>query len=202
MKNPRGGRRHHLLRLRFARRRAEAERRRRLRSRSRTGRNATDAVAGRRGNLRAVLCGSNANDPRRRGDCLRRRRRSGPEQHRRLRALRAGSRGRRRWSDLGQAPPRSLLRPRNQRPELAGVRTTFDASVPQYKIDRRSRQGEGARGSDRSIFDTMQSTFGSLYVNDFTLFGRNYQVNLQSEGELPQRPTTSTTSSCGPRTAR
>ena len=39
-----------------------------------------------------------------------------------------------------------------------------------------------------SIFETMQSTFGSLYVNDFTLFGRNYQVNLQSEANFRERP--------------
>src|SRR3546814_6338853 len=34
----------------------------------------------------------------------------------------------------------------------------------------------------------MQSTFGSLYVNDFTLFGRNYKVNLASEGNFRERP--------------
>jgi HAE1 family hydrophobic/amphiphilic exporter-1/multidrug efflux pump len=34
----------------------------------------------------------------------------------------------------------------------------------------------------------MQSTFGSLYVNDFTLLGRNWQVNLQSEKEFRSRP--------------
>ncbi|MEC6999628.1 hypothetical protein VXQ18_07425 [Brucella abortus] len=34
----------------------------------------------------------------------------------------------------------------------------------------------------------MQATFGSLYVNDFTLYGRNYQVNLQSEAEFRRDP--------------
>jgi multidrug efflux pump len=34
----------------------------------------------------------------------------------------------------------------------------------------------------------MQSTFGSLYVNDFTLFGRTYRVSLSSEGEFRQSP--------------
>src|SRR5690606_28309877 len=38
------------------------------------------------------------------------------------------------------------------------------------------------------VFATMQSTFGSLYVNDFTLFGRNYRVNLQSEAEFRRSP--------------
>ena len=40
----------------------------------------------------------------------------------------------------------------------------------------------------RCCIETMQSTFGSLYVNDFTLFGRNYQVNLQSEANFRERP--------------
>jgi len=39
-----------------------------------------------------------------------------------------------------------------------------------------------------TIFDTMQSTFGSLYVNDFTLYGRTYRVSLSSEGEFRQSP--------------
>ena len=39
-----------------------------------------------------------------------------------------------------------------------------------------------------SIFETMQSTFGSLYVNDFTLFGRTYRVSLSSEGEFRTSP--------------
>jgi multidrug efflux pump subunit AcrB len=34
----------------------------------------------------------------------------------------------------------------------------------------------------------MQSTFGSLYVNDFTLFGRTYRVSLSSEPEFRRSP--------------
>src|SRR3546814_4269562 len=39
-----------------------------------------------------------------------------------------------------------------------------------------------------SVFETMQSTFGSLYVNEFSLYGRNYRVNLQSEAAFRQAP--------------
>ena len=38
------------------------------------------------------------------------------------------------------------------------------------------------------IYATMQSTFGRLYINDFTLFGRNFQVNLQSEARYRETP--------------
>jgi multidrug efflux pump len=34
----------------------------------------------------------------------------------------------------------------------------------------------------------MQSTFGSYYVNDFTLYGRTWQVSLQSESEFRRKP--------------
>jgi len=34
----------------------------------------------------------------------------------------------------------------------------------------------------------MQSTFGTLYVGDFTMQDRNWQVNLQSEMNFRSRP--------------
>jgi len=75
-----------------------------------------------------------------------------------------------------------------KRPELAGVRTTFVGTVPQYKIHVDRAQAKALGVPIASIYDTMQSTFGSLYVDDFTLFGRNYQVNLQSEASFRERP--------------
>jgi hydrophobe/amphiphile efflux-1 (HAE1) family protein len=76
----------------------------------------------------------------------------------------------------------------NKRPELRGVSTTFSTGVPQYRIavDREKAKALGVPIT--TIFDTMQSTFGSLYVNDFTLFGRTYRVTLSSEGEFRQSP--------------
>ncbi|WP_090708558.1 MULTISPECIES: multidrug efflux RND transporter permease subunit [unclassified Beijerinckia] len=81
-----------------------------------------------------------------------------------------------------------LVEAASKRPELAGVRSTFVTDVPQYRVllDREKAKALGVPIS--AIFETMQSTFGSLYVNDFTLFGRNYQVNLQSEANFRERP--------------
>jgi multidrug efflux pump len=75
-----------------------------------------------------------------------------------------------------------------QRPELAGVRTTFDTNVPQYSADLDREMAKALGVPIDSVFEAMQSTFGSLYVNDFTLFGRNYRVNLQSEAAFRQGP--------------
>ncbi|MEH6718770.1 MAG: efflux RND transporter permease subunit [Aurantimonas endophytica] len=75
-----------------------------------------------------------------------------------------------------------------ERPELAGVRTTFAANVPQYQIDVDRQKAKALNVPISSIFETMQSTFGSLYVNDFTLLGRNYRVSLQSESDFREKP--------------
>ncbi|WP_323751612.1 multidrug efflux RND transporter permease subunit [Marinobacter sp.] len=76
----------------------------------------------------------------------------------------------------------------NARPELTNARVTLDTGIPRYKanVDREKAQAAGVPIDQ--IFTTMQSTFGGLYVNDFTLEGRNWQVNLQSEGEFRSHP--------------
>lgn len=73
-------------------------------------------------------------------------------------------------------------------PELAGVSTTFSTSVPQYRIDVDRDKAKALGIPINSIFDTMQSSFGNLYVNDFTLFGRTYRVSLSSEPDFRERP--------------
>jgi multidrug efflux pump len=74
-----------------------------------------------------------------------------------------------------------LVEAASKRPELTSVRTTLDTNVPQYKADLDREKAKALGVPINSVFEAMQSTFGSLYVNDFSLYGRNYQVNLQSE---------------------
>jgi multidrug efflux pump len=38
------------------------------------------------------------------------------------------------------------------------------------------------------VFTAMQATFGSYYVNDFSLYGRTFQVSLQAEAEFRSKP--------------
>jgi HAE1 family hydrophobic/amphiphilic exporter-1 len=87
----------------------------------------------------------------------------------------------------GQSPndlaavTRAMLVTANQQPELAGVFSTFAADTPQIylEIDRDKAQVLGVRVND--VFNVLQSTLGGYYVNDFNLFGRTWQVNIQSE---------------------
>jgi multidrug efflux pump len=75
-----------------------------------------------------------------------------------------------------------------QRPELRGVQTLFSTSVPQYRtvVDRDKAKTLGVPLN--VIFETMQSAFGSLYVNDFTLYGRTFRVSLSSESDFRRSP--------------
>jgi hydrophobe/amphiphile efflux-1 (HAE1) family protein len=88
---------------------------------------------------------------------------------------------------LAQAAQR-VIQAAGQRPELTGVSTTFNTGVPQYRIDVDRDKAKALGVPISAIFDTMQSTFGSLYVNDFSLFGRTYRVSLSSEAEFRQSP--------------
>lgn len=73
-------------------------------------------------------------------------------------------------------------------PVLSGVRTTFSTQTPQYRIDLDREKARAMNVPINAIFTVMQSTFGSLYVNDFTYFGRNFRVTLQSEAEFRRTP--------------
>ena len=66
--------------------------------------------------------------------------------------------------------------------------TTFSADVPQLfiELDREKAKTYGVPIND--VFDTMQSTFGELYVNDFNKLGRTFRVQLQSEADFRSRP--------------
>jgi hydrophobic/amphiphilic exporter-1 (mainly G- bacteria), HAE1 family len=83
-------------------------------------------------------------------------------------------------SDLAAAL-RGLVVAANAQPELASVYSTFAADTPQIylDIDRDKAQVLGVRITD--IFNALQSTLGSYYVNDFNVFGRTWQVNVQAE---------------------
>jgi hydrophobic/amphiphilic exporter-1 (mainly G- bacteria), HAE1 family len=74
-----------------------------------------------------------------------------------------------------------------KRPELAGLNTTFLPSVPQVfvDVDRAKVLQENVRLSD--VYQTMQVFMGGGLVNYFNQFGRQWQVQVQAEGEYRTR---------------
>src|SRR3954447_18308650 len=68
-----------------------------------------------------------------------------------------------------------------RRPELAGVTSTFNGSVPQLfaAVDRDKVLKQGIALPD--VYQTMQAFLGGLYINQFNRFGRQWRVFLQAE---------------------
>ncbi|WP_417529671.1 efflux RND transporter permease subunit [Marinobacter lipolyticus] len=90
-------------------------------------------------------------------------------------------------SELSQVM-NGLIFEANQQESLSRVYSTYRANIPQYllQVDRNKAKALGIQLSD--IFSTLQTQLGSLYVNDFTRFGKNYRVLLQAEGSFRQTP--------------
>ncbi|AMN40197.1 efflux RND transporter permease subunit [Rhodoplanes sp. Z2-YC6860] len=77
----------------------------------------------------------------------------------------------------------AVLAEARKQPQLAshGLFSPFSNSTPQFKydLDRNKAKLLGLNLPD--IFNTLQIYLGSLYVNDFNLFGRNFRVTMQAE---------------------
>ena len=81
-----------------------------------------------------------------------------------------------------------LIYEANQNPKLSSVYSTYRADVPQYylDVDRNKAMAMGINLAD--IYQTLQTQLGSLYVNDFTMQGRSYQVVMQAQSEYRANP--------------
>ena len=72
-------------------------------------------------------------------------------------------------------------------PGLAGITTTFRANCPQVfvEVDRAKAQAQGVPIA--AVNQALQFYLGSAYVNDFTAFGRNWQVTAQADAPYRMR---------------
>jgi hydrophobe/amphiphile efflux-1 (HAE1) family protein len=59
--------------------------------------------------------------------------------------------------------------------------TSFSTSTPQFNYDLDRNKAKLLGLSLPDVFNTLQIYFGSLYVNDFNLFGRTFRVTLQAD---------------------
>ena len=91
-----------------------------------------------------------------------------------LRALEAAT-----WKLAGAA---------NQDPKLTQVFSTIDSSTPQFHLDIDRTRAEMLNVPVQNIFETLQIYLGSIYVNDFNLFGKTYQVIAQADAPYRLNP--------------
>jgi HAE1 family hydrophobic/amphiphilic exporter-1 len=84
----------------------------------------------------------------------------------------------------------ALLAAARKQPELnpQAMFSSFSASTPQlyYDLDRTKAKLLGLSLPD--VFNTLQIYLGSLYVNDFNLFGHTFRVTLQADKDSRASP--------------
>ncbi|MBN9271338.1 MAG: efflux RND transporter permease subunit, partial [Mesorhizobium sp.] len=85
----------------------------------------------------------------------------------------------------------ALIAEARKQPELNPFTlfTTYSTSTPQYRYDLDRDKAKLMGLSLPDIFSTLQIYLGSLYVNDFNLFGRTFRVTLQAEPQARAAPT-------------
>jgi HAE1 family hydrophobic/amphiphilic exporter-1 len=69
----------------------------------------------------------------------------------------------------------------NKRPEIARAITFFNARTPNYQltVDREKCKKMGVNLAE--VFNTIQTFLGSSYINDFTIYNRNFHVVVQAD---------------------
>ena len=84
------------------------------------------------------------------------------------------------WGTLGQVYG-------NPKSSIGTPYSTYDINVPQLfaNVDRTRAKQMGIKLGD--IYDTMQVNLGSLYVNDFTKFGKTYPGDRTGRRAVPRR---------------
>lgn len=81
-----------------------------------------------------------------------------------------------------------LLGRANQTPGLQQVFSTFAANTPQLLIEVDRNKAKALQVSVDDIFNTLQTSLGSQYVNDFNLQQRNYRVYVQADKQFRSNP--------------
>ncbi len=69
----------------------------------------------------------------------------------------------------------------SKRKELAGSFTPFRNDIPQLKLTVDKEKAKKMGVPINSIYTSLQSLFGSVYVNDFNQFGKSYRVIIQAD---------------------
>src|SRR5215468_2263931 len=70
-----------------------------------------------------------------------------------------------------------------QRPELGNVFTSFDPNYPQVKVELDREKARTMGVPVNEAFQTLATTMGGAFVNDFNRFGRLYRVYVQADAE-------------------
>ena len=77
----------------------------------------------------------------------------------------------------------------NSDPRLRSVYTTYQANVPQYRLNIDYSKVLAQNVNIQELYSTLASTLGSYYVNDFNKLGRVFRVQLQAQDDFRNKAT-------------
>ena len=86
-----------------------------------------------------------------------------------------------------QGTVRNLGDEGNADPRLVGLFTSFTVNQPQLFVEIDRDKVKAQKVSLDDVNQTLQAYLGGLYVNDVTLFNRNWQVNVQADARFRMR---------------
>jgi len=69
----------------------------------------------------------------------------------------------------------------SKRKEVASIFSPFRNDIPQIRLTVNKEKAKTMGVPVNSIYSTLQSLFGSYYVNDFNKFGKSYRVIIQAD---------------------
>ncbi len=72
--------------------------------------------------------------------------------------------------------------------EFTRINTFFRPTTPQLFVEVDEPKALSLGIPLNSVYETLQSTMGALYVNDFNMAGRAYRVQLQAEPQYRMKP--------------
>lgn len=83
---------------------------------------------------------------------------------------------------------RRFLTKASSRPELTGVSGTLRLTSPQLFVDLDRERAKALGVNVGEVFRTLQAYTGSLYVNDFNMFGRIWRIEMQADSPFRNEP--------------
>lgn len=89
---------------------------------------------------------------------------------------------------LQVAANRMMMAAIAQSNQIASALTTYRAQVPQIYLDVDRDKARAMGVPLQNVWDTLQIYLGSVYVNDFNIFGRPFQVTAQAESNFRRKP--------------
>jgi HAE1 family hydrophobic/amphiphilic exporter-1 len=80
----------------------------------------------------------------------------------------------------------TLVEAFNKDPNVSGAYTTFNTGTPRIYADIDRVKSEYLGVPDSSVFNTLQTFFGSSYINDFNYLNHTYTVYAQADAPFRQ----------------